>query len=294
VYFQRLLKILGVSINLTNTFEVIFLSRLGKYIPGGGIWALLGQVYLFDKENISKLTVLIAIIMQLLVYSLYGILVFLIFYFFHLGLKMVIHYVALIFIFCIFVFILSPKIFTKIVNLISFKLKGERINTTYNYLDLIYLSVLCIKYRHKIKGHNSRLDEIQAAILRVKLKKLDKWNEVRRNIAGLYDQFLENSSVIKPKQADYAKHVYHLYTIRSRKRDALRTLLERSGIQTLIHYPIPIHMQEAYRDLGLEKGSYPNTERCANEILSLPVYSTLKKQDLEHISYVINRFGKRA
>ncbi len=144
IYFQKLLKILGVSVNLTNTFKVIFISRLGKYIPGGGIWALLGQVYLFDKENVSKIIVLIAIIMQLLVYSLYGLLVFLVLYFLHLGSMIAIHQVVLIFIFCMCVFILSPKIFTKVVNLISFKLKGERVNISYNYADLIYLSILCV------------------------------------------------------------------------------------------------------------------------------------------------------
>src|SRR3972149_982258 len=147
------------------------------------------------------------------------------------------------------------------------------------------------RYHHKIKGYNSRLDEIQAAILRVKLNMLDKWNEVRRNIAGIYNQLLENSHVITPKEADYAKHVYHLYVIRTRKRDELRTFLEESGIQTLIHYPIPIHLQEAYFDLGLEKDSYPISERCAKEILSLPVYPTLKEEDVGHISCMINHFG---
>ena len=144
IYFQKLLKILGVSINLTNTFKVIFLSRLGKYIPGSGIWTLLGQVYLFDKEKVSKLIVLIANITQLLVYTLYGLLVFIAFYFFYLGSKLAIQKVALIFIFCTCVFILHPKIFSKVVNLISYKLKGERINVSYNYPDLIYLSVLCV------------------------------------------------------------------------------------------------------------------------------------------------------
>ncbi|MGH7800729.1 MAG: lysylphosphatidylglycerol synthase domain-containing protein [Thermodesulfobacteriota bacterium] len=144
VYFQRLLKILGVSVNLTNTFKVIFLSRLGKYIPGGGIWAFLGQLYLFDKENVSKLIVSIAIIMQLLVNSLYGLLVFSVFYFFHLGSMLAIQKVTLIFICCVCIFILHPKIFSKVVNLISFKLKGERIKINYNYSDLIYLSMLSL------------------------------------------------------------------------------------------------------------------------------------------------------
>lgn len=144
IYFQKILKILGVSINLTNTFKVIFLSRLAKYIPGGGIWALLGQVYLFDKENVPKLIVLIANITQLLVYTLYGLLVFIAFYFFYLGSKLAVQKVALIFTSCVCIFILHPKVFSKIVNLISFKLKGERINITYTYSDFIYLTVLCV------------------------------------------------------------------------------------------------------------------------------------------------------
>ncbi|MGH7909893.1 MAG: DegT/DnrJ/EryC1/StrS family aminotransferase, partial [Thermodesulfobacteriota bacterium] len=149
------------------------------------------------------------------------------------------------------------------------------------------------RYHHIVKGYNSRLDEIQAAILRVKLKMLDKWNEVRRNIASLYTQLLENSDLITPKEARYAKHVYHLYVIRSRKREELRSFLEKSRIQTLIHYPIPIHMQEAYRDLGLEKDSYPISERCAEEILSLPIYPELKSEQIAYIGEVINKFNKQ-
>jgi hypothetical protein len=143
IYFQKLLKILGVSINLTNTFKVVFLSRLGRYIPGG-IWTFLGQAYLFDKEKVSKLIVLIANITQLLVDTVSGLLVFIAFYFFYLGPKLAIPKVALIFIFCTCVFILYPKVFSKIVNFISFKLKGDRINMSYNYYDLIYLTVLCV------------------------------------------------------------------------------------------------------------------------------------------------------
>lgn len=148
------------------------------------------------------------------------------------------------------------------------------------------------RQHHIIKGYNSRLDEIQAAILRVKLKNLDKWNKLRRNIASAYNQLLKNIDIITPKEADYAKHVYHLYVIRSRNRDELKKLLDSNSIQTLIHYPIPIHLQEAYFDLGLEKDSYPISERCAKEILSLPVYPTLKEGDLGGISSMINHFGR--
>ena len=144
VYFQRLLKVLGVSVNLTNTFKVIFLSRLGRYIPGGGVWIFVGQVYLFDKEKVSKLIVLIANIMLLLIYTLYGLLVFIAFYLFYPDSKLAIPKVALIFVCFVCIIILHPKIFSKVVNLISFKLKGEKIKISYNYSDLIYFTVLCI------------------------------------------------------------------------------------------------------------------------------------------------------
>jgi dTDP-4-amino-4,6-dideoxygalactose transaminase len=148
------------------------------------------------------------------------------------------------------------------------------------------------RYHHIIKGYNSRLDEIQAAMLRVKLKKLDKWNEVRRNIADAYNQLLENSDVITPKEASYAKHVYHLYVIRSKRREELKHFLEKRGIQTLIHYPIPLHLQEAYQELGLKKGSYPQSEKCAEEILSLPIYPELKSEQIAYLGEVINEFSK--
>jgi len=146
------------------------------------------------------------------------------------------------------------------------------------------------RYYHKIKGFNSRLDEIQAAILRVKLKHLNEWNERRRRNAELYNRLITNKEVIKPVEATYGKHIYHLYVIRHPERDKLRGYLAENEIGTQIHYPIPIHLQEAYRDLGLKKGSCQVTERYADEILSLPVYPELTREEIQTVSQIINKF----
>jgi dTDP-4-amino-4,6-dideoxygalactose transaminase len=131
------------------------------------------------------------------------------------------------------------------------------------------------KYEHVVKGFNRRLDTMQAAILRVKLRRLDEWNEQRRTRAALYSRLLSNADVAVPHTAEGVEHVWHLYVIRAAERDRLRATLADDGIQTGIHYPIPIHRQPAYRDLGYLLGSFPVTERCAEEILSLPMYPEL-------------------
>lgn len=144
------------------------------------------------------------------------------------------------------------------------------------------------RYYNPIKGFNSRLDEIQASILRVKLKYLDEWNDKRKKIAELYNNLLK--AVIKPKEMDYANHVYHLYVIRSQKRDQLQMYLQEKRIVTLIHYPVPIHLQPAYRELGLKESSLPVTEKYSNEILSLPIFPELTKEEIEYISTSVNSF----
>ena len=126
------------------------------------------------------------------------------------------------------------------------------------------------RYRHQFRGTNSRLDEMQAAVLRVKLRHLDAHNARRRAMAALYDASL--SGVKTPKQFAEREQVYHLYVIRDRQRDDLMTALAERGIGSLIHYPIPIHLQASHQDLGLEAGSLPQTELAAREILSLPLY----------------------
>jgi len=146
------------------------------------------------------------------------------------------------------------------------------------------------KYYHDVVGFNSRLDEIQAAILRVKLKYLDKWNNMRRKWAKLYNELLENSSVVTPVEAKYAKHVYHLYVIRSKGRNELQQFLSRKGISTGIHYPIPIHLQRAYSYLGYKEGDFPITEKFAREILSLPMFPELEEDEVVYVCDQIKRF----
>ena len=142
------------------------------------------------------------------------------------------------------------------------------------------------KYYHDFVGVSSRLSEIQAAILRVKLKHLDERNERRRKVAQLYDELLEGSGLITPVQKEYAKHVYHLYVIRHTDRDGLKEYLKKNEIQTLIHYPIPVHKQKAYTDLGFT-AELPETEKICNEILSLPMHPWLKKDEINLIANVI-------
>ena len=134
------------------------------------------------------------------------------------------------------------------------------------------------RYKHQFRGTNSRLDEMQAAVLRVKLRHLDAHNARRRAMAALYDANL--SGVTTPSESADCKHVYHLYVIRDRQRDDLMTALAERGIGSLIHYPIPIHLQASHQDLGLEAGSLPQTELAAREILSLPLYIGLSDAEI--------------
>lgn len=145
------------------------------------------------------------------------------------------------------------------------------------------------RYHHAVKGLNSRLDELQAAVLRIKLKRLDEWNHRRRALAQTYRESLP-SEVKVPEEADYASHVYHLYVVRVARRDDLRQFLADQGIETLIHYPIPIHLQEAYSDLQLKPGCFPAAERAAEEIISLPLYPSLEQKDLHIVSNAISNF----
>lgn len=146
------------------------------------------------------------------------------------------------------------------------------------------------RYIHTLKGFNSRLDEIQAAMLRVKLKKLDSWNNRRIQLASYYIQLLKDTPVVTPKKMDYAKHVFHLFVIRTQMQQELQKFLNSTGVQTLIHYPIPVHLQKSYKDLKIEAGSLPVTEKYANEILSLPISPDLTQQDIELVVNSINRF----
>jgi len=140
------------------------------------------------------------------------------------------------------------------------------------------------KYEHKIMGYNSRLDTIQAAILRIKLRYLDRWNRLRREKARLYSELLKGIDVIIPKEKDYGIHVYHIYAIRIKNRDRVIKKLNERGIKALIHYPKPLHLQRVYKNLGYKRGDFPIAERVAKEVISLPIYPNLKE---EQIGYTV-------
>lgn len=150
------------------------------------------------------------------------------------------------------------------------------------------------KYYHAFIGYNSRLDEIQAAILRVKLKYLDEWVDARRRIARGYGELLSHvSNVTIPCEKSYAKHAYHLYVIRTERRDELRSWLSYRSVSTGIHYPVPVHLQEAYRHLGLIDKSFPVAEKTAMEILSLPMFPELTKTEIRYVSESVRDFFER-
>lgn len=139
------------------------------------------------------------------------------------------------------------------------------------------------KYFSKIKGFNSRLDSIQAAILRVKLKKLDENNKERRKNALLYKELLKNIDIKIPLETSDSKSVYHIFPVLVNKRDLLIKELRKKGVNTLIHYPIPIHLQESYVELGYRKGDFSVSERVARTTLSLPMYSKLTEKEIRFI-----------
>jgi len=147
-----------------------------------------------------------------------------------------------------------------------------------------------IKNRHDVLGMNSRLDSLQAAILRVKLSHLDGWNDARRKAAAQYNDLLADLDVTTPAEQPWAKHVYHLYVIRSRRRDELQSALNEKGIDTGIHYPTPIHLQKCYAYLGHSEGDFPGAEGCAGEILSLPMYPEIPPESVREVVDAIREF----
>lgn len=147
------------------------------------------------------------------------------------------------------------------------------------------------RYIHEIEGFNSRLDEVQAAVLRVKLPYLAQWHEERRRLAALYSQEIDHPSLQKPIEADWAESSYHLYVIRSPKRDELQAYLAENGIGTLIHYPIPVHLQPAFSFLPYETGDFPHSEKAANEVLSLPLYPGISDENVHEVCRVLNAWN---
>jgi dTDP-4-amino-4,6-dideoxygalactose transaminase len=148
------------------------------------------------------------------------------------------------------------------------------------------------RYQHQVIGWNARMDGLQGVVLKAKLKRLAKENELRRTSASLYQQLLKDApGVVLPLEAEYSRHVYHLYVLRvGEKRDQLMRHLSAKGIGCLIHYPTPIHLQEAYRFLGLPAGSFPCAESSAQEILSLPMFPGLSANDVTTVAQEISSF----
>ena len=144
------------------------------------------------------------------------------------------------------------------------------------------------RYHNVQRGVNSRMDDLQATILNVKLRYLDQHNEVRRQLATTYTSAL--GQVTRPIERPDNKHVYHLYVIRLAERDALRDHLQANGVQTTIHYPVPIHRQQSHQDLGYVEGSLPVTEAAAREIVSLPLYVQLASPEQQHVIDLIQAF----
>lgn len=143
------------------------------------------------------------------------------------------------------------------------------------------------KYYHEKIGYNSRLDEIQAAILRVKFRHLDSWNEARRQAAAGYDQLLQGLPLSLPGRDPKANPIYHLYVLRTDKRKQVMAQLSEAGIANAIYYPVPLHLQKAFRDLGYKEGDFPVAERAAQEALAIPCYPELNREQQEHVAAVI-------
>ena len=149
------------------------------------------------------------------------------------------------------------------------------------------------KYYHEVEGYNGRLDSIQAGMLRVKLKHLARWNEQRRGSARLYDELLApmSGSVAAPAEAPNSKSVYHLYVVRTPFRDELQKHLSEAGVGTGIHYPVPVHLQRAYASMGWKKGDFPESEAAAEQILSLPMFAGLLRDQQRHVVETISQFA---
>jgi dTDP-4-amino-4,6-dideoxygalactose transaminase len=145
------------------------------------------------------------------------------------------------------------------------------------------------KYHHLLRGFNYRMEGFQGAVLRVKLRHLDKWTEARRAIVSEYNRVLADSGAELPKEMPWGQHVYHVYTLRIDDRDAVQHAVSEAGIQTGIHYPVPVHMQPAYSDLGYGPGAFRHAETAARQVLSLPLYPELSMQAVAEVAGAVKR-----
>ena len=149
------------------------------------------------------------------------------------------------------------------------------------------------KYHHEVIGVNSRMDGLQGAVLGVKLRHLPDWNAMRRQRAEKYREQLSGvDGVVLPSEMGYAKHVYHIFAVRVRNRDAFVTALTEKGVGCGIHYPVPVHLQEAYNFMGVKKGRFPVAEKCADEVVSLPMFAELTEEQIEYVAYEVKSFFK--
>jgi len=147
------------------------------------------------------------------------------------------------------------------------------------------------KYHHEIYGHNYRMEGIQGAVLGIKLKLLEEWTDKRRQVAQKYNELLGNTGdLILPVEKDYAKHVYHLYVIKTKKRNELQEYLKKNSISTGLHYPVPLHLQKCFLELGYKKGDFPVTEELAETCLSLPMFPELTDTQIEYVCSKIKFF----
>lgn len=146
------------------------------------------------------------------------------------------------------------------------------------------------KYHHIYKGINSRLDELQAGFLRIKLRELDRWTKERQQICERYLNEIKNDQIILPEVSDQNTHVWHIFPVRTKKRDVFQNYLKEKGIGTVIHYPIAMHLQDAYKDLGYEQGDFPIAEKIAEEELSLPLYYGMTEEEIDYVINGVNQY----
>jgi dTDP-4-amino-4,6-dideoxygalactose transaminase len=147
------------------------------------------------------------------------------------------------------------------------------------------------KYHHVLKGFNYRMEGVQGAILRVKLRYLEQWTEARRANATLYSRALADSNLHLPKEAPGNRHVYHVYGVMTPRRRELMDALEAQGVQTGIHYPVPVHLLPAYSDLNYQAGDFPIAERLASEELSLPMFPELAESQIDAVVSAIEEYS---
>ena len=145
------------------------------------------------------------------------------------------------------------------------------------------------KYHHALHGFNYRMEAFQGAILRVKLRHLERWTEARRAVVSLYNQHLAGSGVERPTEMPWGRHVYHVYTLRTEDRGGMQSSLLAEGIETGIHYPVPAHLQPAYADLGYGRGDFPHAEAASRQVLSLPLYPELSSQAVAEVAAAVKK-----